>query len=337
MNDPDRRAAIRPWSSLIAHRRWRITSNVTGSRPASAGAATIRRPARCPPAPALAGAGHGAEADRQQVVDLRAEARRDDDAVSHALDDRRAVDHVARVEGCAVVDLRRDEPGRLEVGLARALVRAGGVRARVRVLGERDRVDPPRSDDAVELDLVAAAEQQRALAVHLAVALEEAIQHALARRGVERPGIDLDLDGVHLLAEAHAQRAGERDLRGRRALALELLHHARLERLEALRQRREALGRERGADDARDLGGVRDVARQHPLGAEDGGVGEHEDRLRADLVAVEDGVRRAGAAVGDEHALARVVALLDRRLADQVRHLRVDDPEDPDRAGPRPA
>ena len=46
---------------------------------------------------------------------------------------------------------------------------------------------------------------------------------------------------------------------------------------------------------------------------------------------VEDRMGRSGAAVGDEHALARIVALLDRRLADQVGHLRVDDPEDADR------
>ena len=65
-----------------------------------------------------------AQPDRQQAVDLGAEAGRDDDAVAHPLDDRRPVDHVARRQRVAVVDAGRGEPGRLEVRRALALARA---------------------------------------------------------------------------------------------------------------------------------------------------------------------------------------------------------------------
>ena len=136
---------------------------------------------------------------------------------------------------------------------------------------------------------------------------------------------------MHLPPVAHPDRSRQRDLAPWSALAVELLEHALLELREALADLGEVAVRERRVQPPRDLRGVLDVAREHPFGGEDRRVGRDEDRFRADVVTVEDRVRRAGAAVRDEDAVPRVMSLLDRRLADQVGHLRVDDPEDADR------
>src|ERR1019366_1694646 len=107
----------------------------------------------------------------------------------------------------AVIATWRREARGLEVGAALALERRRAIGPRVLVLGKRHGLDRSRAHDAVQLDLVAAAEQQRSLAVHLPIALDEPREHALAGGGVQRAGVDLDVDGRDLLAEAHAERA----------------------------------------------------------------------------------------------------------------------------------
>ena len=200
MNEPDSRAAIRPWSSLIAHRRWRITSKVIGSSPARLACAGRRHPRARHHAPGAAGesravgsgADAAAEADGEQAVDLR----RGSQAGTTTLSPIRSmiagpVDLVPGAQRVAVVDPRRREAGRLEVRVALALAArptASGpaLSCSGKATGSIVRVP----DDAVELDLVAAAQQQRALAVDLPVALDEAREHPLAGRRVERPRVD---------------------------------------------------------------------------------------------------------------------------------------------------
>src|SRR5437879_1664345 len=89
-------------------------------------------------------------------------------------------------------------------------------------IGKTDRLDGAGADHPVQLDLVAAAGEQRPRAVDLPVALDESPQHSGRGLRGEWAGVDVDLHGVDLLTEADAQGARERDLLPTGALALEL-------------------------------------------------------------------------------------------------------------------
>ena len=292
-----------------------MTSKVTGSR--------RHRTTSTPVCTAgLADARGRRDREREVAVDERLVVGRDDDAVAHPL--RRSPGRRRGCPGrsaCAVVDGRGAEPLGLEVRLALAGQRRRGVGVAQLARVERDRLQRAGADDAVQLELQRPAAEQRALAVEMAVALGEARAQELRRALVERAGVDVHVERVDLQPVADAERPRQRDVVAGDALAGELVEHPGLQRREVAGHRREVLRVERRHELVRGLLGVGDVAGEHALGRERGRVGEDEDRLRPDVVAVEGGVGRPGAAVGDEHELARVVALLDRRLADQVGHL----------------
>ncbi len=250
-----------------------------------------------------------------------------------ALDQRRPLDDVPVSEDCPVVDADRNEAAVLEVGTPLAEQRVPAAAGGPALAPESRRGRAEREpDDPVKLDLRLVRLEQRSRPVDLAVALDEALEHALDRGGREH--------GPDRRRPRACGPAGEsehrRTARGRSPAAgtpspIELLDDCAAREREAPAERLEVVSVVRGDDTSRQLLRVLDVAGQDPDRREDGGLGGHENGPRADVASVEDGVGRAGAAVGDDRALTWVVAPLDRRRADQVGHLGVDDPEDPDR------
>src|SRR6185437_985554 len=68
---------------------------------------------------------------------------------------------------------------------------------------------------------------------------------------------------------------------------------------------------------------------EHPPGRERAGVPRHDHVGDAELLREEHGVHGACAAEGDQREVARLDPLLDGERADRLRHLRIDDRDDP--------
>ena len=86
------------------------------------------------------------------------------------------------------------------------------------------------------------------------------------------------------------------------------------QRVEALHQRARRL--------------VAQPGRRVAVGAEHAGAGRHDDRPAVDELRQRIGVKRAGAAEGDQREVARIVALLDRHEPQRAAHILVDDIDD---------
>src|SRR5437870_12876656 len=138
MKDPDRRAPMRAWSSLIAQSRWRITSKVTGSSEL-----TVDRDPTSPSPSPLRGGGSGRGGETQPQVQIAVDSGlvpgRDDDAVPHALYDGRPRDDVAGPQCLPAVDPCGGVARGFEVRAALRPQRGPRVGPLALVLGEVDR------------------------------------------------------------------------------------------------------------------------------------------------------------------------------------------------------
>ena len=267
--------------------------------------------------------------DRAAVVDRGAVAGRDQDGVAVALHDRGPVELVAGLEPLAVVDGRADEAAAVEVRIAIAgqRVRGGGRRrGHARQLAHRRR---HRRGKPERRDLDAGVRIGGVLSVGLLVALVEDVDQPRHPGGVERDVVgQVQLDLVNLGAEAEQQAAPEGRVGGALALALELRLGGRAQVAVDLAHQRELVVRERGRHRPRAVERVDEVRGQHAQRAERRGVVQHVNALDAGLGRVADGVTRRRAAVREQREVARVMAALDRRAAQQVGHVRVHDPVD---------
>src|SRR3989304_3228313 len=161
--EPARRAAILACPSLIAQRRWRITSKVTGStvpaaRPERVAAAVIALASRSVVARVVG----RPQAQRPEPLDRGPEPVRDDHAVSHALHDCRATNDVARSQGRAVEHRGRHEPVWGEVGETLPPHRLRAVAALELVRGQGRGVHLPGTRDLFEFEAETGAGEPRA-------------------------------------------------------------------------------------------------------------------------------------------------------------------------------
>src|SRR5437879_1748487 len=264
-----------------------------------------------------------------QDVSIRIDARRlewvDDDGGGRNLDDRRSRHDIAGNESLAPEDWRE-----VEVAQLRPVNRAGaGAR-----LPRRSAIGLRHSDDArlgahrggahaIGHDLHARLAEPGALAVDRLVAPVEVADELRQRAFVERPGRHRHLHLVDLALVPNVGRASEASVRRIDTVGAKLRLPAILQLGEALHHAR---GIERARLDVHRLIYMEEVGRggteRRPQRAQP--AERNDDALGSQLTRVHAGVHGPGAPVREDHAIARIVALLHGGLPDQIRHLVLD-------------
>ena len=87
------------------------------------------------------------------------------------------------------------------------------------------------------------------------------------------------------------------------------------------------------AQKQRPFGGLLDIGGQRAIGRMRHAGGRDEDARNAEFAAIAGAMRRTGAAIGEQHEFARIVAAADRHFAQGVGHVAVDDAADAGRGG----
>src|SRR5205809_307963 len=264
-----------------------------------------------------------------QHVSIRIDGRRrewmHDDGRVRDLDDRGAWHDVTGNEALAPEDGREIEVAQLRpVNGSRAGARRAGRSAIGLGRGDDARLGAHRGGaHAIGHDLHARLAESRALAVNRLVPSMEVADELGERGFVEHPRRHRHLDLVDLALVADVGRAREPGLRGIDAVGAELRAPALLQLAKALHHAR---GIERARLDVHRFIYMEEVGRgraeRGPQRAEP--AERDDDALSAQLARIHAGVHGTGATVGEDHAVARIVALLHRGLPDQVRHLVLD-------------
>ena len=163
-------------------------------------------------------------------------------------------------------------------------------------------------------------------------------------------GVELRAQPAHVGGGEAALRHGDRQLErlavvaqidatehaaigGRHAVAIEAGLALAQESLEQCLERRRRQGVERHPARGHEL--VAEVGHQHADGGGDARVRRHQHGRDAELARQRVGVQRAGAAEGDQHELARIVAALHGDQAHGADHVRVGDLHDAGGGGQR--
>src|SRR2546427_2030503 len=266
--------------------------------------------------------------DHQHVpirIDARALERMHDDGRIGYLDDGRPRHDVTGNEALAPEDRREIEVAQLRpVDRSRAGARLAGRSAIGLGRGDDARLGAHRgSAHAIGHDLHARLAEPGALAVDGFVPSMEVADELGERTRVESAARHRHLDLVDLALVADVGRAREPGRGGIDAVGAELRSPALLQLAKAFHHARRI---ERARLDVHrliymeEVGGGR--AERRPQRTEP--AERHDDAPRAQLARGDAGVHGTGATVGEDHAVARIVALLHRGLPDQVRHLVLD-------------
>src|SRR5262245_7651033 len=134
---------------------------------------------------------------------------------------------------------------------------------------------------------------------------------------------DVQLEGLALVAKI--ERAKQLLLRGLEVLELQLVSRRALHLGEQLAGDGQALAER---PHARPDVIVLDLRGQQAEGGEVAGMPWHEHTRDPDLLSQRQGMHRPGTAEGDQREVARIVAALDRDLANRRGHARDGDPHD---------
>ena len=165
--------------------------------------------------------------------------------------------------------------------------------------------------------------------VHRAVAFIEArLELGLVRVH------DLPIRAVHgklvsLMEIAHVHLAPENHLREVEVLRLDVLHRPAAQLPETLVHARRIVTAHQA--EIRLQVKVPDLGLEQSQGAVEAGIRRHQNRGHPELLGQHAGVKRSGAAEGDQHEVARIHAAVLQRKPELHRHVVVDDLENPGR------
>src|SRR5829696_5035161 len=311
--EPEQRMYWMPISSLIIIRRWLRTSKVTGST------VCVLLVLAKTGAPLVLGRNMGVA----ETVDPGALSRMQDDRRAGMLDHGRTRNLDARAQRPAIVDGRIHHAELVRAEGGPPGTRLGGLPT-VHRLGRRllDRTDGVEAViDAFDSGVLERRARPEEPLVFRLEGRRDLSYPALAVDECGRPHADrIDLAPIARLDPALEPPIHVGYVRVREKFAA-LLLHARVNAFELFR--RDGQGqRVRVAEAEAHVREPAAVGRMHR------GVVRDDDGLYPEVAAVGGGVDGSGSAIGHHGEAAGIVAALERGLADEIRHLSVDDAPD---------